>query len=646
MSEGTQVTYNEIVMRDVLTTMWDESVVYDFAGVDPLYTKITMTFTGLLHSSAIATRTTSPTPGISTGASIIAKDRLDRIRAQMMMPRGDLELKVGNEVMLKASGVAVSQPLNANSLKNRPSSSNQRQDMDVNNGPKPISFQIVNLWGSEVFRVTWTVEVCLQFFCEGESPDVLGNRWAVSESIDSQKYLTKNITGELRLSSYASVPPSGYKYLVVPPLETGFRRESIDYAVSADLTTVRYSVVDKQIEFAAPFPAVSFNLTHNETTHDGITFLSHASSEVVGQPGAVLGDLVRRAIQLVENRLGFSELLKNPASFILHNASITTQQGERIQAKCDISLRLLGSGKSQTVNKLTSDTIQRITTPLTNLPPLSKGQKNLANAGQKNSTDYDPEISYVAPDHGFDSAGKSRSSAAMAVLLAYLQSPCGDHSMPTDGSNRSEPDKKTSQTQTADTGTRVNQNGDFGNNDSGPLSNDKSSYDEEVKKVIYVDCRVTDEWFDDDMKAAMPIADTDADVSMIVLRIAKRYSRRLVTYQASRVGDFPDIPNLPEKYQDCEDNVEMHRVKFARKLIGPTPTPDGGGAVAGVSMTAEYISTKPMDDTKKRAIMRLPILTANTSIPATVVFNNSVNKGIGVEVVEPKKKKGISRSNA
>ncbi len=53
MIAGTSIEYNDIVMDDVLTTQWLEEVVYDTTGVDALYTKLTATFSGVLHGSAI-----------------------------------------------------------------------------------------------------------------------------------------------------------------------------------------------------------------------------------------------------------------------------------------------------------------------------------------------------------------------------------------------------------------------------------------------------------------------------------------------------------------------------------------------------------------------------------------------------------------
>lgn len=636
MIAGTSIEYNDIVMDDVLTTQWLEEVVYDTTGVDALYTKLTATFSGVLHGSAIRQHA----PGIDTDSAEIHK-RLDDIRGEMMLPRKKIKIVMGERTVLELDGLEVTKPFGeGNDLKGRPASAGK--NLDVNNGPKPLAFQINAIWGSEVFRVSWSVECCFQRFCDGDRPEVLGNKWAVSESIDVDKYLTKTINGELRLAAYATVPAFGYKYLVIPPLETGFRRESVDFTVSADGLTARYTIVDKQIEVAAPYPAAEFQVSHTERTDNGVNFTANASSEVVGQPNATIGHLVKRAVQLVFNRLNIEELEENPASYMVTGASITVNQGAKIRVSCDMGIRLLGEGDTKVVLSQKSAAAARIVKPLKDLPLLIQ-QKNVA--AERKVKDYDPEVSYVAPDHGYASDGSPRKPAAAAVLLSYLQTPCSTHQMPTDGKPATAPEltkiKDSSQYSTGDqNGTRVNDNGTFEDDStSNPFMKPKikTMYDKNAYKIAYLEVEVKDEWFDDEVRAALPVADVDAEESIVVLPLAKRNTRRVINYQATRVGDLPNIPDLPEMYQEPEGDVTFYRMKFSRVIPAPRPGPDGLKFICGVAMRAEYVANKPLQDDKKRSLMKLPHLTANTSASNTVEFADYVDANIGIKAVQQKK---------
>lgn len=636
---GTTVEYNEIIMSDVLTSQWVEDVVYDSSNTDALYIKVTATFTGIIHSSSF----TQHLPGFNTGSNDV-HTQLDDIRALMMMPRKKLKVDVNQKTIIEVEGIESTQPF-GNNINSRPSSSNKK--LDLANGPRPLSFHIQAIWGDSVFRVSWTVEACILKFCQGERPEVLSNRWAVSETIDSDKYLTKTINGELRLAAYASVPPFGYKYLVIPPLETGFKRESIDFSVSADLLTARYTIVDKQVEVSAPYPAASFSVTHTERTNSGVDFIAQATAEVVGQPNATLGQLVKRAVQLVFNRLNIDELERNPSSYMITGASITTVQGERIRVICEMGIRLLGGDKNtKVVLSQKSDAAARIVKPIKDLPLLVNPQQG---ANQQNLRDYDPEVSYPAPDHGYSSDGKPRSPAAAAVLLSYLQTPCDEHQMPTDGRPATSPSlqriKDSSKYSTSQsTGTRVNDNGTFPSNstdDPFGRPTTKQMYDKESHKVAYLEVDVQDRWVDNEVKAALPIADTNAEESMIVMRLAKRNSRRLITYRASRVGDLPELPDLPEEYDEPDGGPTLHRMKYDRVVANPRPAPDGLKLIHAITMTAEYAATKPLDDDQKRSLMKYPHLTQNPNAINSLLFSDYTNESIGVKAIRQ-----VSRRNA
>ena len=130
---------------------------------------------------------------------------------------------------------------------------------DVENGPKPQAVHLTqlttgNISGQAVCTLDFEIHAACMCCRSYGQPFVLSNRWSVAESMDANFFTTRTINGKMRLAS-ATFNAEYVRDLVLPSLEDGFRRESIDYAVAADGLTVDYVVKDRQIYQAAPGPA-------------------------------------------------------------------------------------------------------------------------------------------------------------------------------------------------------------------------------------------------------------------------------------------------------------------------------------------------------------------------------------------------------
>ena len=585
---ATTVYYRDVIMHDVLTRSWDEEVVYDASGADPLYTKIRMTFVGVLHGGPAD----DGTPYIRyQGISLNnVFTRLEGIRFSMMMPRGDFGLIINNRPLLAVGGQDELGRLAA------PSSL-----LDVNNGPKPIEFSIEEVWGGEVFRVSWTVELYVQRFCGPVRPPVLNNRWSLVEAIDQNRYVTRTVRGELRIASYPAVSPAAYKPLIVPELESGFHRESIDYAVSPDGLICQYTVVDRQIEVAAPWPASEVEVSHTEGTQDGKTFLASIRVNLTGSPSAPIGALVTRAVQLFDDRL---ELSKQGADdYYVQSGSISVLHSKINQVTLDISIQRL----PKDIEQLIANLPEVIAKPITTLPSI-----------QGEPEKYDAKKSIPPDMYGTGPDGQPRSLAAASVLTVYLQRPCSDHSMPVGRRNSSKGGEKTKAE------PAVNQ---------GPYSLKKDGkyrggiYDKDARKNIYMSMSMSDQWHDNDMIVTMPIADTASKNACFSIPLAKGYTTRTIEFTANRLGKWPDIPDLPEEYK--EGDILGTRIGFARRAIPPQPTPDGQGMLFGMSMTATYVFNQRLTEEIKRHVCKLPILAKNKEVPADITFKDLLNKKLG-----------------
>ena len=208
---------------------------------------------------------------------------------------------------------------------------------DLNNGPKPKRVELTHITSDNVigptFHVTFEIE-CAISACPGLSqslqgvPPILSNRWAVSETLDDEFFTTRTVRGQI-IAANAGVQLDRFRWLMVPTLEKGFRRDRLDYNISADALKVDYILVDKQIHTAAPWPAVKINVRHTEQTGDGASFESECYVTLHGHPGADKLALINLAARIIENRLGKMATLADVANATPVSYGIIDNIGER-----------------------------------------------------------------------------------------------------------------------------------------------------------------------------------------------------------------------------------------------------------------------------------------------------------------------------
>ena len=172
---------------------------------------------------------------------------------------------------------------------------------DIDDGPTPRDVQITNLASNSVWRVEFEVEWTVAAFCpvfketsgateldpnspvqeqfpnsNGILPDVedlstsraygvRSHSWTCTEDIDSNFFATRTYNGELKLSN-PNFNPHDFRYLCRPPLTVGARRKSIQYSESDDKLTLRYTIVDEEINTAAPARFTGLKIRHTESS--------------------------------------------------------------------------------------------------------------------------------------------------------------------------------------------------------------------------------------------------------------------------------------------------------------------------------------------------------------------------------------------
>ena len=104
---------------------------------------------------------------------------------------------------------------------------------DVNDGPRCTQFDVVHVSSNNIFRVEASFVIHLvQFNDNGAALEnvtgVLAHRWACTDTLDHNLRLTRTYRGLLELAT-SNFSPHWFRYLVVPPLQPGMRRDQMDF---------------------------------------------------------------------------------------------------------------------------------------------------------------------------------------------------------------------------------------------------------------------------------------------------------------------------------------------------------------------------------------------------------------------------------
>ena len=126
---------------------------------------------------------------------------------------------------------------------------------DVNNGPKPIAFKVIENRPSSSTRVYFEIE-CWAKRCpgiingSGSQPPVLSHRWEESHTIDRLFFCTRTVVGEIVFRGDVlrriNRGPDDFRSLLFPKIPRNFSRENISVRTSRDGLTCIYQITDKE----------------------------------------------------------------------------------------------------------------------------------------------------------------------------------------------------------------------------------------------------------------------------------------------------------------------------------------------------------------------------------------------------------------
>lgn len=319
----TQVYYNGVILNDCETQSFEQTVEYDESSTDVLFSRFRVKVASTLigydnpeHPSTIAVAVDEMNVVVR---EVEIQARLQENRKDFWMvvrnsPASEVSSTLRDVTLLAATGTPEgtwdpSPPGGATSVKDR------KPYVDCNNGPRPISVTVSQIFGGKAMRVVFEIEICRRRVATGfidptivpssVEPDnrVISNRWSLSESKDENWVTTKTMEGTLRVM-HSSYWPHAMRYLCIPPLLSGYRRHSQKFVSDPTDLVLKYQIEDRQQHAAAPWPIISWSGTHSEATAgNGVTQTGSVHLKVTGPLYVDKRWLIGRAGQILVSRL-------------------------------------------------------------------------------------------------------------------------------------------------------------------------------------------------------------------------------------------------------------------------------------------------------------------------------------------------------
>lgn len=560
---GTVVSYNGVTFVNVLTRRFRQEPIYDSSGQNVQYTRFSISIVGHVHAnpavkaSTVYSTYTDPmnlTQGTASGSH-------KWIRWRLSQPRGNFAfLASGGEPLLRAGPASNVNPA-------PPPSSNQFTEVDLNNGPKCTSFEIVHIANNNVFRVEAEFEICL-VECNDQlqnlnTSSVLSNAWSCSDDIDRNFYTRRTFSGQLRVAT-SLLNPHAFRNLVLPPLQPGMRRESMQFVAAEDGLTLNYTITDQEVAFAPPKPATSWRVNHVESIQrdeSGLGVYVSVDVTLGGDRNVDKAQLIALAAAIIDAKVtGFAP---RKSRIFLHY-SIADETSD------DTSV-IHASARARRTPDKNLNAIAGV--QLDRLKPITAGDL-IAVAGIVGQ--YDPKLSRgtrageVLETHG--------PIGLVAAFSTYLQSSCSSQHelyraplVPDPGTPIAGPTVQVEAYTTAE------------------ISDDTSTnwVTLDSSDNVYTFYRVDSTWNRYGMRAHCPVAYGSVSgypsmgggtfptptATSVVVSLSDTLTQRVVRMEAERVGMEPSFPAPVEVWQDGEITYTLLDSKIA--MGAPERDPDG-----------------------------------------------------------------------
>lgn len=525
---ATAVSYQGVVLSNVLTRDFDQTIVRDDSNTDKWFSRFRVTVEGLANASILTAAVVNL--GI-TGAGVAGT-----VPGRVFRTAGTRLAEDRGEFIYYEDGIEV--------LKSNPS-------LDADNGPKVSNLKITHV-SSATVKVQFTIECCL-VDCQIDNPpfNVIGNRWSSADDYDDSFRCTRTWRGKLRMGS-SKFSPHSFRPLVVPPLQYGWRRSRMHFIGEANSLELGYEVTDQQLMGdAPPWPAAKMQIAHSEGfAITGAKGFSNFSIHLEGLPGVDRKQMIGWGISIMIAKM-FGQ--SGNVTRFFRQVVVTEHNGDSVSA-VDISAQL---------EKLASaDSVGLVTNPI----------RAIGAAGIERMGGSLRELGLSNYDAGLTiNLGSSGNATLAGMFGAYLQTPCSSqHGMFSEGT------------------TPVPQDGDYGRDNQqdtqvsytdGPVPPAMDiPYSQDQQEAMYIHAVINSRYDVYDGRVFCPIAKgggqgsgafADGKETIAAVRIHPRTAKRIISLEMERLGkapwlwklaDFTDSNGIKNFFQRCVPNFRPPQV--------------------------------------------------------------------------------------
>jgi hypothetical protein len=628
-SEGTEVYYNGVWLRNCITKQLDQSVEYDESGTDRLFTRFHITVESLVAESSLPQCLGTDFDSLSLDLSD-AQTKMSALHGLLSVPRQEFIYKQGGVVLvaanaLTAAGVQTSQSAPATGPLFLTTT-------DLNNGPQPKNVSIQHVIANRCYRITFSIELCL-LLC-GPLADVtlfansrtnattgpkvdpllnrrlLSNRFAIEESRDGSFLNTRTLIGRARVA-HKDLWDLSVRYLLLPLLPFGYKRENISFTHSANGLDVAYRVVDKQRIAAPPWPAIDFAGNHTEATGiDGVNSMGSISVRMVGQPGTAKRYLLLSAIAVVESKIGklgkFGEVDKH---VLVEHIQISDVLHENV-----VELSLQYKRHAETVEMPWGPEVPReerfanvMYQRLGLLPGVfalrSGGDQTIRQDGRPLNSDPWPD----APD-----AWGWEGVPPYGVFAQFWQDGCWPEHYSPDltGYTAYEPTREYPRKEEEETPPPSFSMSDILGTDPPPPDEYENKASDEHKSLPYTHVEVKIDYFNDYGMVALPFikyssGDEPGDGDVLITRLHAPTCRKNIFLTAKRAGAQPKIPKVDYRYTD-KNGITYVLDEFHPEFTAPRLMADGLNFEYQINARMVYLMSRAIKEDDELSMGSLP----------------------------------------
>lgn len=615
---GTHLFYNGVLMRGCELKQWRQEIVRDDSGTDVLYSRVTLsiesTLISLMEPGKVAVGGIAAplnTMAIPLVANENVVDRYAEIRWRLQETRKDFWLAINaatslppaakpsdsgylNEsyrVVLAAAGltnedlkiieasstatIGQIEGFHATGL-GTPKLAIERKDvLDMNNGPKPLSVEVTQVYGGRSLRVRFSIEIC-RCFCKPVNPNspetdlvppvldankvtgVISNRWSLTDSMDEQKRTTHSIDGKLVVSD-RRYKPHAMRLITTPKLFPYAKLTSRSFATDPSNLVLAYKFNIQEVGPAAPLGVADWSGTYTEQRAIGgrqlgtvaVRVTGYTNPETLAVPNAPdplqsqkqkLVDIAHRIAEArIRWRTGIEQLPgSNPSAMQLQDIYVVEQMKEPV---VELRLTVLYMDKAQSGDVVSDEYGTRL--------------QNMGRAITDDIKDHDPDYDpkWWPNDEPFpwdvDSETEASESDDYGTYYdCYYQTPCSQwHSTPRGAIPPDSVQRDTGLPGNEPNGSTIapllyldtSLTGDTGPGE--PIPSDQHWWNKNQASFPYYQADIDTKYIVNSGRVQLPLSKPRYERTNTVIQLFQPVSQRVITMVATREGDWPKVPS-------------------------------------------------------------------------------------------------------